>query len=496
MYVPYFIATALLIGVIGLFLSAMSDLFSMFLNIRVVQDITYPPEKLAAMQVYLKDHPYFQNLSPKGKTRFMYRTLNVMVNKNFIGKGIAVTEEMRVRLSACVVQLTFGLKEYTLPHYDRIYIFPEDYYHPLMRQRLKGGTYVNGMISFSWKDFVEGFADPFDHFNLGLHEFAHALKLEINHGEKPDERFSDLFPEWHTRGKYELEKMKITSKPYLRDYAATNIDEFFAVSVEYFFERPEEFKSAMPELFSHLCWLLNQNPLHVHTDYNLSAVAEVRRSTIIAENANLPRNASSDVEGAHASAIPEPVPLLPPKTKPLPYPPATYKQITGKLHWATTIMISGPFLGIPAIVYLTTMTAIQLPTILFIIAGITALNLITWKYFKRRGFADYSFFSAYSLLGVGIWGMAFILALNYMVPQGASTHTANRIYRSDIPKNGQSGIATFKLIDDAYGDYPMLNTIWFENNRGTRPVRVDRTFRTGLFGFETLRKTEFFYEQK
>lgn len=474
----------------------MSDLFSMFLNIRVVQDITYPPEKLKAMQVYLKDHPYFQNLSAKGKTRFMYRTLNVMVNKNFIGKGIAVTEEMRVRLSACIVQLTFGLKEYTLPHYDRIYIFPEDYYHPLMRQRLKGGTYGNGMISFSWKDFVEGFADPVDHFNLGLHEFAHALKLEINHGEKPDQRFSDLFPEWHTRGKYELEKMKITSKPYLRDYAATNIDEFFAVSVEYFFERSEEFKSAMPELFTHLCWLLNQNPLHAHTDYNLSAVAEVRHSTVIADNIHVTYVDSSKSEEQTASSIPEPIPLLPPKSKPLPYPPASYKQITGKLHWATIIMISGPFLGIPAIVYLSTMTAIKVPAILIIIAGIAALNLITWKYFKRRGFADYSFFSAYSLLGVGIWGLVFILTLNYVIPHGVPTLASNRVFRSDIPGTGQSGIASFQLIEDDYSDYPMLNTIWFKNTRGNRPVRLERTFRTGFFGFETLRNTEFFYEHQ
>lgn len=45
------------------------------------------------------------------------------------------------------------------------------------------------------------------------------------------------------------------------DYAATNFDEFWAVSVENFFENPFEFKEEHPELYRELCELLNQDPL-------------------------------------------------------------------------------------------------------------------------------------------------------------------------------------------------------------------------------------------
>lgn len=489
MYVAYFVATILIVGVLGLFLSAIKDLFSMFLNINVVQDIKFPSATLLEMRKHLKDHPYFQNLTEKGKVRFMHRTINVMVNKNFIGKGIAITEEMRVRLSACVVQLTFGLKQYTLPHYDRVYVFPQDYYHPLMRQNLKGGTYANGMISFSWKDFVEGFADPSDHFNLGLHEFSHALKLEINNAEEPDERFSDLFPEWETRGLYELEKMKVSATPYLRKYAVTNIDEFFAVCIEYFFERSEEFKTVMPDLFNNLCWILNQNPLHAHSDYALESIASSRIPNPISDGTIFVET-SRDYALSSITQSTTSIPTT--YTNPLQQD-ANIKIVTGKLHWAAIIMITGPLLGIPALLYLCSRTAINVEILIMLALGISLANVITWKYFKRRGFADVKFFCAYSVLGVGIWGVTFLLALNFLIPVNKPIQITNQVYKSEIPAREQSGLATLYLEDDAYHQYSLLNVYWYKNTMYTRPSSVTRTFQTGLFGFETLRSTTFTY---
>ena len=47
---------------------------------------------------------------------------------------------------------------------------------------------------------------------------------------------------------------------FLRSYAGTNEAEFFAVAVEYFFERPQEFQTALPELYGTLGSLLRQDP--------------------------------------------------------------------------------------------------------------------------------------------------------------------------------------------------------------------------------------------
>ena len=45
----------------------------------------------------------------------------------------------------------------------------------------------------------------------------------------------------------------------LRDYAFTNAYEFFAVTCEYFFERPVELKANAPRLYNIIRKMLNQD---------------------------------------------------------------------------------------------------------------------------------------------------------------------------------------------------------------------------------------------
>ena len=49
-------------------------------------------------------------------------------------------------------------------------------------------------------------------------------------------------------------------KSYLRGYAFSNIQEFWAVSIEAFFENPKELKYYLPDLYRALCNVLNQDP--------------------------------------------------------------------------------------------------------------------------------------------------------------------------------------------------------------------------------------------
>ena len=55
--------------------------------------------------------------------------------------------------------------------------------------------------------------------------------------------------------------MKAGETNILNPYAATNCQEFWAVCIEIFFERSVGFSTQLPELYSALCTLLNQNPL-------------------------------------------------------------------------------------------------------------------------------------------------------------------------------------------------------------------------------------------
>ena len=55
--------------------------------------------------------------------------------------------------------------------------------------------------------------------------------------------------------------MQTGHKNLLGDYAAINYHEFWAVSVETFFESPQRFKQELPDLYHAMVQLLDQDPL-------------------------------------------------------------------------------------------------------------------------------------------------------------------------------------------------------------------------------------------
>lgn len=207
---------------------------------------------------------YYNVLPTDSKTRFEQRVIHFIEEKRFIGRGFKkVTLEMKILIAASAVQLTFGLPEISLQHFDKILIYPEQYYSLITRNYHKGEVNQGvGAIVISWQSFVEGYAKPHDSFNLGLHEMAHALKLENlidndEHGFLPEH----LLEQWHQQATPVMQKIRAGTSDFFRSYAGTNEDEFFAVAVENFFERPLEFYQQFSALYSILVLLLNQDPL-------------------------------------------------------------------------------------------------------------------------------------------------------------------------------------------------------------------------------------------
>ncbi len=99
---------------------------------------------------------------------------------------------------------------------------------------------------------------------VGLHEMAHALELE-NMIENEEYQFfpTQVQQRWKQLAPYYIESIKRGETDFFREYAATNVREFFAVAVEYFFENSAEFQRQHLELYEVLVSLLNQNPLRL-----------------------------------------------------------------------------------------------------------------------------------------------------------------------------------------------------------------------------------------
>lgn len=231
--------------------------------------IKLKPLTSAEEGVLVDNFPIYNRFPEKYKQKCNDRIVWVRSRKKFVFYGsISRQEELKLVLSAAIVFMTLGLKNYRMVRsLVRIIIYPTQYYSRINR-RHHLGEYNAGLKTaiFSADKIWEGFAISDDNINLAIHEFAHALSFEmLKKGSWEAKRFRvgmrkivELFEEEDFR-------IKIVSSQYFREYGMTNLQEFFSVAVENYFETPSVFHRDFPVLFDTLQRMLN-------FDYEISCV--------------------------------------------------------------------------------------------------------------------------------------------------------------------------------------------------------------------------------
>ncbi|HVW59131.1 MAG TPA: zinc-dependent peptidase [Puia sp.] len=206
-------------------------------------------------------NPYYKSLDDTVRDRFLRRVLHFMEDKEFEYVDLEKEERMPLLISAAAVQLTFGLEHYLLDYFKTIYILRENYRFGLYNMPFEGHVSEDG-IYLSWSNFIREFTDYSDGQNVGLHEMAHALAyVNFTVEDGKDNTFHDKFKDFSEKARPLFERMQAGETTILDPYAATNYQEFWAVSIETFFEKTHAFKRQLPELYNSLCVLLNQDPL-------------------------------------------------------------------------------------------------------------------------------------------------------------------------------------------------------------------------------------------
>lgn len=212
-------------------------------------------------QLLSRYNPYYRSLNEEGRDRFLRRVLLFIEGKNFEYIDIQRDERMPLLVSAAAVQLTFGLDHFQLDYFKTIYIIKDKYRYGLYNMPFEGHVSEEG-IYLSWTHFFREFTDYSDGQNVGLHEMAHALSyVNFTVREGRDNAFHDSFTNFSAVARPIFERMQAGETTLLDPYAATSYPEFWAVCVEAFFERSTTFKHQLPDLYSSLCTLLNQDPL-------------------------------------------------------------------------------------------------------------------------------------------------------------------------------------------------------------------------------------------
>jgi hypothetical protein len=206
---------------------------------------------------------YYKSLPAAMRARFLERLARFMASKTIHCVDLPPDNKMALLIGAASVQITFGLDKYLLDFFDTIYVLQHNYQFGAYPKPFEGHVNSNG-IYLSWDNFLKGFEDYTDAENVGIHEMSHALAYVnfmagANDGE--DEAFKKRFYEFSAVARPIFMDMQNGETNLLNNYAATDYNEFWAVSVETFFEQSLKMKTSMPELYAALCNLLNQDPL-------------------------------------------------------------------------------------------------------------------------------------------------------------------------------------------------------------------------------------------
>lgn len=362
-----------------------------------------------AIDSFLSVHfHYYRFLSVKGKEKFIRRVTWFRDNKQFYGKdGLVVNEEMKIFIGACFTQLTFGLLHYQLNSYRKIFLYPDVFYSGLLKSDVKGLSFKHTAVHLSWKNFKEGYDNPDDKINLGLHELAHALKFDLEDEEGFDNHFAYYVNEWKTVSETEFREMENERPSFLRAYGGANREEFFAVCVEHFFEAPAAFEKELPDIYNHLCFLLNQNPLNQIGDYMIS---EDFLSQVNSNDKRVPIKINKRVS----------------------FPQQEF------YRWSFIALIVGVFTSVPTHFILSTKLFIYDSFLFDAAIFVFMIGLVQIALFRINGFDNLLYFVVYNFFGCVFSSIAVFVVINFALGSDVLTTHAYLVKHIEIVKHNNN----------------------------------------------------------
>jgi len=205
---------------------------------------------------------YYRQLGTEKKQKFLSRLKHFISKKNFIIHDEDGYKEMPILICAAAIQISLGLEEYILPHFSHIHIFPEEFIGISPTFRFLQGNVSGHCIHLSWKHFLHDIKNISDGENVGLHEMAHAYYYQnFETRENVSKEFVNKFEGFNLYGDKILKKELEPGNELYSDYGLRNMYEFWAESIELFFEKPAALKYKYPELYDTIKNILKQDPL-------------------------------------------------------------------------------------------------------------------------------------------------------------------------------------------------------------------------------------------
>ncbi len=220
--------------------------------------------------------PHFDRFSESEQQHLRELVQVFVAEKEWEGcQGLSISDEIRVTIGAQACLMLLGLEHDYYSNVRNILVFPQHYVLPHEAQdeagvvhgaqSVLGHASYSGPVALSWISSREGGKNAGDGRNVVLHEFAHKLDFKDGFANGvPILRHRSAYPRWFEVMQRAYDHLVARSErgkaTLLDDYGATNPGEFFAVTVECYFERPLALRREHPDLYQVLTEYFGQDP--------------------------------------------------------------------------------------------------------------------------------------------------------------------------------------------------------------------------------------------
>lgn len=202
--------------------------------------------------------------------------INAFLNQvKFIGcNGLEVTEEMQLSIAAQACLLIVNSDTW-YDHLSTVLIYPGAFksrqterhgYVVTERETVRTGeSWSRGPVILSWEHTKQGAINETDGHNVVFHEFAHQIDDLSGHTDgAPNLSDGQNFADWERvfvqAYDSHIQYLQAGRTTVFDDYGASGHEEFFAVAVEVFFERPVVLKLKEPAVYEQLAMLFQLDP--------------------------------------------------------------------------------------------------------------------------------------------------------------------------------------------------------------------------------------------
>ena len=210
---------------------------------------------------------YYDRLNTTDKVLFEFKIQEFLLNVKITGIDTTIDLKDNLLVAVSAVAPIFAFPKWQYLGLNEVLIYPnsfnEEYQTEGSDRNILGmvgtGT-MNGKMILSKKALEFGYQNGKDKKNTAIHEFVHLIDKADGVTDGVPKLFLDKVHEveWGELIKKEIDAI-LSNNSDINPYGATNQAEFFAVSSEYFFERPKLLAQKHPELYKLLAMIFHND---------------------------------------------------------------------------------------------------------------------------------------------------------------------------------------------------------------------------------------------